>query len=129
MRQMIVMLGLGALLFLGGCDLLDPASSQVTIEATNISGSGCPVIVNLDGNNATTIANQGSMTFPTVGSGNHTLNYSTNGNGGSSGTCVYSNNGQANYSITFSTSGGHVYVGTVKENGSTAYQLSVSING
>lgn len=105
------------------CNLLDPSSNQVTVQASNQYGGGCPVIVNLDGNNAVTISNGTFYQFPLVGSGSHTLNFSTNGNGGNSSNCVFSNNSQANFSTTFNTNGGNVYVATIKENGSTPYQL------
>ena len=126
MKYFVWILSLVFLILTASCNLLNPTANQATVEASNQYGGGCPVIVNLDGSNTVTISNGTFYTFPLVSSGSHTLNFSTNGNGGNSSNCVFSNNGQSSYSTTFNTTSGNVYVGTVKENGSTAYQLTES---
>jgi hypothetical protein len=112
MKYMIWTLGAVFMVFAASCNLLNPTASQATVEASNQYGNSCPVIVNLDGNNAVTIANGTFYTFPLVGAGSHTLNFSTNGT--SCGTCHFDNNGTPNYSTTFNANSGTVYVGTVK---------------
>ncbi len=103
------------LFFAASCNLLNPTANQVTVQASNQYGGGCPVIVSLDGNNTVTIGQGAFNQFPLVSPGSHTLNFQTNGSG-----CVYNNNNSQNYNDTFNTSSGNVYVGTVK---------SVTVNG
>jgi len=125
MKYMIWTLGAALVIFAASCNLLDPTANQVTIEASNKYGGGCPVIVNLDGNNAVTIANGTFYTFPLVSPGSHTLNFSTNGNGGYGSNCIFQNNNSQNYSTTFNTSAGTPYVGVVNQ-GTNLYDLSES---
>jgi hypothetical protein len=125
MRYFIWALSLTLLIFAASCNVLDPAANQVTVEASNVSGICCPVVVNLDGNNTVTIGSGSNYTFPTTGSGSHTLNFSTyNGASGCSGSCVYANSGSSSYSKTFNTSGGNLYVGAVTQ--STGFALKES---
>src|ERR1700722_15639701 len=96
MKYMIWTLGAALMIFAASCNLLNPTANQVTIEASNKYGGSCPVIANLDGNNAVTIANGTFYTFPLVSPGSHTLNFSTNGNGGYGSNCIFQNSGTAN---------------------------------
>jgi hypothetical protein len=122
MKFLVWALGLTLLTLAASCNLLDPGANQVTVEASNQSGSSCPVTVNLDGNNTVLVSTGTFYTFPVVSSGSHTLNFSTSGSG-----CVYNNNNNQNYADTFNTSGGNVYVGTVKPvTVNNNVQLSVS---
>ncbi len=114
MKYFVWACALTVLVFAANCNVLDPSGSQVSVEASNVSGICCPVIVNLDGNNTVTIGSGANFTFPTVSTGSHTLNFSTyNPSGCSGGTCVYANSGSSNYSKTFDTTGGNLYVGAV----------------
>ncbi len=120
MKCFIWILGAVFILFAAGCSLLDPTANQSTIEASNQYGNSCPVVVNLDGSNAVTIANGTYYTFPLATAGSHTLNFSTfnpNPVCASGTNCIFTNNNTASYSTTFDTTGGHVYVGMVKQNG------------
>src|ERR1700722_19395758 len=97
MRFFIWTMGAVLMLLSASCDLLNPTSNQSTIQASNQYGNSCPIVANLDGNNAVTISNGTFFTFPLVGAGNHTLNCSTSGTC-SSANCVFSN-GSSSQSI------------------------------
>jgi hypothetical protein len=109
------------LIFAASCNVLNPTANQATVEASNQYGNSCPVIVNLDGNNAVTIANGSFYQFPLVGPGSHTLNFSTTGT--CSGNCVFDNNGSANFSTTFNATSGTISVGTIKTDGSNSCRM------
>jgi hypothetical protein len=121
MRFFIWTLGAVLMLLSASCDLLNPTSNQSTIQASNQYGNSCPIVANLDGNNSVTIGNGTFYTFPLVGAGNHTLNFSTSGTC-SSANCVFSN-GSSSQSVNFNTVGGKIYVGTVKQNGGSCNTL------
>jgi hypothetical protein len=121
MKYMIWTIAAVFMVLAASCDLLNPTANQATVEASYISGS-CGITVNLDGNNSATL-NVGSYnTFPLVGAGSHTLNFSTGGQV-SGHNCVFTNSGNTNYSATFNAQGGKVYVGTISENGGLGYSL------
>jgi hypothetical protein len=126
MKYMIWTLGAAIVVFAASCNLLNPTANQVTIEASNKYGGSCPVIANLDGNNAVTIANGTFYTFPLVSPGSHTLNFSTTGSQCSS-NCVFQNSGATNnnqnFSTTFNANAGTIYVGTVNGGSNTCFDL------
>lgn len=116
------------LIFAASCNVLNPTANQVTIEASNQYGNTCPVGVNLDGNNGVTITNGTYYTFPLVGTGSHTLNFSTSNpsptcNGSN---CMFSNSGAATYSTTFNTNAGTIYVASVTQSGGNCNVLLVT---
>ncbi|GEM_PF-2962056 len=126
-------LGAIFLIFAASCNVLNPTANQVTIEASNQYGNTCPVAVNLDGNNGVTISNGTYYTFPLVGTGSHTLNFSTYNPSpvpscGSSGgaNCLFSNSGAATYSTSFNTVAGTIYVASVTQSGSNCTALLVT---
>jgi hypothetical protein len=125
MKYAMWILGAAFLIFAASCNVLNPTANQATVEASNQYGGTCPVIVNLDGNNAVTVVNGSFYQFPLVGPGSHTLNFSTIGQSSSGGpNCIFTNNNNANFSTTFNASGGTIYVGTVKsEDGNNDQKL------
>jgi hypothetical protein len=111
------------LAFAANCNVLNPTANQATVEASNQYGNSCPVIVNLDGNYAVTIANGSFYQFPLVSPGSHTLNFSTYNPSPTcqNGNCTFTNSGSTNngtnFSTTFNATSGTISVGTVKQNG------------
>src|ERR1700735_1610917 len=65
--------------------------TQATIEVSDTFGGNCPINVDLDGNNLTTVTNTQLFTFPLVKPGNHTLNFSTGTGTCTSTNCSYEN--------------------------------------
>jgi len=98
-----------------------PTPYPPVVEVSNQYGGSCPVIVNLDGNNAVTIAGGTFYTFPTINPGSHTLNFSTNGN--CVGACTFSNNNSTAFSDTFTAADGIISVATVRQGGSNCNVL------
>ncbi|HXL72377.1 MAG TPA: hypothetical protein VN963_02020 [bacterium] len=131
MKYAIWILGAIFLIFAASCNVLNPTANQVTVEASVQYGNTCPVGVNLDGNNGVTISDGTYYTFPLVGTGSHTLNFSTSNPSpvpvcaGGSPNCFFSNSGAATYSTTFNTVAGTIYVASVTQSGSNCTGLSV----
>lgn len=122
-------LGAIFLIFAASCNVLNPTANQVTIETSNQYGNTCPVAVNLDGNNGVTISNGTYYTFPLVGTGSHTLNFSTYNPSpvcASGATCLFSNSNATTYSTTFNTNAGTIYVASVTQSGGNCNVLLVT---
>jgi hypothetical protein len=66
-------------------------------------------------------SNQATVQASNQYGNSHTLNFSTSGTCGSP-NCVFSN-GSSSQSVNFNTVGGKIYVGSVKQNGSSCNSL------
>ncbi len=128
MKERILFLGLVAglfasVVFMASCNQNNHASIQVISQYTN----NCGITVNLDGGGGNTVPNGGTYTFQNVGSGNHTLNFST-GVTCSSGNCGFVGGGGSgsgtSYHCNFNVSDGILYSAGVFDTGNCA---SVSI--
>jgi hypothetical protein len=113
----------GGMLISVGCQ--PPGISQSTIEINYVNTSGCPVTVNVDGNDTVNFSAPDFYTYPnTFKPGNHTLNFTTGGTCVSN-PCVFPNS-SSSYSLNFNVGAGEVYEASVSEDTPNCNNILVS---